>query len=107
MATSRVRFQVLINGRPIAVTGIGDYGVLSAIVSWVRRNPAAISDVDRADPAFDEQWFLKERCDLHLGALDTVRQLNHSWAEHTLSPGDEITIRVLADGEYELPNADA
>ena len=107
MATSRIRFQVSINGHPVAIVGVGDYGVLHAIVSWVRRSPAAITDEVRARPDFDEQWFLKERCELLLGALDTIAQRDHSWPKRDLSPGDEITIRVLADGDYEVPSADA
>ena len=108
MATAPLRFEVLINGKVVATTGVGGAnGVLSAIVTWVRRNPAAISAKVRADPDFDELAFLNEFCELELRALDSVADQHNSWGKHGLRPGDEVTIRVLPSGEYDAPNGAA
>jgi hypothetical protein len=106
MANAPLRFEVLVNGKVVATTGVGAaYGVLSAIVTWVRRNPAAISAKVRADPDFDELTFLNEVCEVELGALDSVADQHSSWGKHGLRPGDEVTIRVLPSGQYDAPTA--
>jgi hypothetical protein len=104
MTNAPLRFEVLVNGKVVATTGVGSaYGVLSAVVSWVRRNPAAISAKIRADPDFDELTVLKEVCEVELGALDSVANRHSSWGKHDLRPGDEVTIRVLPSGQYDAP----
>jgi hypothetical protein len=103
MANAPLRFEVFVNGAPVAVMGTNEFGVLSAIVGWVKRNPAAITDELRSNPKFDEAAFLSETCDLQLGALDSTSDRHASWKGTPLRPGDEVTIKVLPGGEYDDP----
>jgi hypothetical protein len=98
-----LRFQVLVNGKPIAITGTSTFGVLTTIVNWVRRDPAAITDELRKSPNFDEVKFSAEVCELELSALDSITKRHASWGATTLRPGDEVTVRILPSGEYDDP----
>lgn len=103
MATGAVRFEVLLNGKRVAIIGVGDFGVLSAIVNRVRRSPDSVSERHRQDAGFDEAHYLEESCRLSLTSLDSVSKSHATWEGHALSPGDEVTIRVLQGGEYDMP----
>jgi len=103
MPNELLRFEVLVNGQPIAVTGTNSYGVLSAIVSWVRRSPGAITDDVRSRPNFDEDAFLKETCELELGGMDSTANRHVGWPGVNLKPGDEVTIRILSGGKFDPP----
>jgi hypothetical protein len=102
-ASAPVRFEVLLNGRRVAVIGMEQFGVVSAIITWVRRNPKNITEKMRADPSFDELHFLREQCELELGGLDAATDEHVFWAKEALRPGSEITIRVLPPGEFDIP----
>ena len=107
MVTSNInaplRIEVLLNGRRVAIAGVESLGVLSAIVTWVRRNPANITAKMRADPEFDELHFLRETCELELSGLDSVTDKHLFWAREALRPGSEVTIRVLGPGAIDRP----
>jgi hypothetical protein len=66
MKTAPVRFEILKNGRRLAVTGIEKFGVLSAVISWIRRNPANVTSEMRRDDGFDELQFLREICEIEI-----------------------------------------
>jgi hypothetical protein len=76
---------------------------MSAIITWVRRNPKNITEKMRADPGFDELHFLRELCELEVGGLDAATDTHLSWAKEALRPGSEITIRVLSAGGFDPP----
>jgi hypothetical protein len=103
-----MRFEITVNGKRYCVAGSGAYGVLSAILSWVKRRP------DRYDPAKNkdctlEEWATEELT-FDVGGLDSSdpagsRQIrwNPKDGPMVLKPGDEVLIRVLADGEFDEP----
>lgn len=105
-STASLRLELLINGRRIAIAGLEGFGVLSAIVDWVRRSPDAITPKMRAQASFDERRFLEEVCEIHLGGLNSVTGEDLFWAKQALGPGAEVTIRILAAGEYDPPRLD-
>jgi hypothetical protein len=96
MPVAPLRFEVFVNGDPVGTVGTNDFGVLTAIVGWVKRNPAAITTEMRGNPKFNETLFLTETCDLQLSALDSVANRHELWNSTTLKPGDEVIIKVLA-----------
>jgi len=109
-ATTPLRVEVLLNGRRVAVAGVGSFGVISAIVTSARRNPADITDKMRSDKEFDEVHFLREICELEVAGLDAVADKHVFWAREALRPGSEVTIRILPAGEFDAPqrsNGDA
>ena len=81
-----IAFEVSINGKKSTTAGIGDYGVLSAILSWVRR---------RADGS--------EEMTFDLGGLlsDDQQTENLRWLSENLKVGDEVTIRIVDIAQVE------
>ena len=104
-ATAPLRVEVLVNGRRVAIAGIEAFGVLSAVVTWVRRNPASVTANMRCDKDFDETHFLREVCELELTGLDAVADTHLFWAKEALRPGNEITIRILSGGHFDAPQS--
>jgi len=98
-----VRLEVSVNGEVRCVGGVGDFGVLSAIVGWVRRHPDRIHPDVRSDSEFDEAEMLKERIDVQFGGLDSRTDRHVHWLAECLKPGDVVSIRILAEGEYDDP----
>ena len=93
-----MRFQIVINGRKICTAGIKDYGVLSAIASWVLRDPAKYDS--QKHPSLEE--FSAEELDFRVGGL--LNDGTHvEWHKQEVKPGDEITIKILKSGEYDEP----
>jgi Uma2 family endonuclease len=72
-------FTVFVNGQKVATLGIGNGGVLSAIVNWVGGRFRAEGGEFR----------------LHLGGLDSVAREHLRWPAPPLAVGDEVTVRLL------------
>jgi len=98
-----LRLEILLNGRRLAIAGVEQFGVLSAIVSWVRRNPDKVTPEMRKREGFDELHFLREICEFQLSGLDSVTDESVFWVKEELRPGSEVTIRVLPQGEFDAP----
>ena len=102
-ATASLRVEVLLNGKRIAIAGVNSFGVISAGVTWARRNPADVTAKMRADKEFNEGDFLREICELDITGLDAVKDKHVSWAHGILQPGNEVTVRILAAGPFDPP----
>ena len=98
-----VRLEVSVNGTVRCVGGVGDFGVLSAIVGWVKRRSDRIHPDVRSAPDFDEAGMLKQRIDVQFGGLDSSSDQHVHWLNEELKPGDVVTIRVLGEGEFDQP----
>ncbi|MBQ0929412.1 hypothetical protein KAK07_19445 [Ideonella sp. 4Y16] len=103
MPDAAVRFEICINDQPLATIGLEDCGVLTALVSRVRRSPARITEAHRQQPGFDEAEFLQDRCELSMSGLDSGRDLHWHWGSRALAPGDVVTVRVLPAGPCDPP----
>ena len=100
---SNIRFQVLVNGEVRGTAGMESLGVLSVIIDWVRRDPARASDLAEEHPEFPDEDWIGNKVHIRLGGLDTVTSEHVEWFGNELQVGDEVTVRVLAPGEYDLP----
>ena len=98
-----VRLEVSVNSVVRCVGGIGDFGVLSAIVGWVKRRSERIHPEVRSATDFDEAEMLKQRIDVQFGGLDSSTDRHVQWLNEELKPGDVVTIRVLGEGEFDQP----
>jgi hypothetical protein len=81
-----VHSKVYLNGKKLCLAGIGDDGVLSAIVNWVGegRWPADLF--------------------LHVGGLVTVTQEHVAWVrQKSLGIGDEIRIKIVDESPVDVP----
>ena len=101
------RFQILVNGEPLCLVGHDGFGVLSAVVSWCQRNPAAF---DPTKSPMSREDYVAEELKLEIGALDTnspraTRDVG--WLDRTgplqLKAGDEVVIRILGSGPFDAP----
>ena len=100
---ARIRMEVSVNGVVRCVGGVGDFGVLNTIVTWVRRRPEMIHPTLRDIPEFNEADALKEELDVTLGGLDSTLDNQLDWLKESLKPGDVVTIRLLPEGDYDAP----
>jgi hypothetical protein len=90
-----VRFQVLVNGEQIALAGLGDFGVLTALLTWVKRDPALF-------PKNKARVTIEEWCEETLDvSVVGSRWPNASreFCKVELKPGDEVVVRILGPGE--------
>jgi len=98
-----VRLEVSVNGKVRCVGGIGEFGVLSAIVGWVKRMADRVHPDVRAEPTYDEADMLAQRIDVQFGGLDSATDRHVSWLNEQLKPGDVVTVRILGEGEFDEP----
>lgn len=87
-----IALRVSRNGEDVCLAGVGDVGVLTAIVGWVKR-PEGQLDPD--DPGED-------RLNLNIGALDSRTDENQQWPSQDLVVGDSVTIQIV-EAEMEDP----
>lgn len=94
MNVDNIRFQLEINGKPICISGVDGYGVLSAIVTWAKRDPTKFSLMKLPHSSLEE--FSREELRIEFGGLDSNR--HRSWHQEELKVGDVVSIRILAPG---------
>jgi hypothetical protein len=95
-AEQNVRFRLLVNGEVKGIAGLPSFGVLTQTLSWLSRDP------DRF-PRENERKYLSNKVSLRLGGLDTVSKEFVEWYECELHAGDEFTIQILPQGEFDRP----
>ena len=105
MSSAPLRFELLINGEKVTVAGVNDFGVMSGIVSWVKRSPSKVTAKLRARDGFDEAEFLKEVCEVTVTGLDSSNEHHFQWVQRALVPGDEVTFRILSQGDVDVPQS--
>jgi hypothetical protein len=81
-------FEVYLNGEKLCTAGLGDAGVLSAILSW--RGAQPYKDGTKPDAPSIE---------FSVGGLTSPAGENVRWAEPSVRAGDEILIRIV-DTEF-------
>ena len=92
------RFQVLGNGEHFCTAGL-ESGVLSVMITWVRRDPAA------HPPHLSESAEESEGgdVDLHVGGLQNDVHLD--WCNVCVDVGDETIVRILGPGPSDPPES--
>jgi len=88
-------FHVFLNGKKVSTAGVGDVGVFSAHVTWVRRKGGDTS-AKRPDR-------VEEELTLYVGGLVTPKEEHVHWLDKVLQVGDEVSIRVGEDGQTDRP----
>lgn len=86
-------FEVTINGEKMCRAGVEDYGVISAIFSYVKARPQANTE-NTNNRDSDEP-------NLHVGGL--VNDTHLDWLDGILEVGDEVTIRVIEADHADAP----
>jgi hypothetical protein len=85
-------FEVYLNGEKLCMAGLGDAGVVSAILSWRGNQPFK----DGAAP---------ESASIEFSVLGLTSQAGEHvrWAEPKVRVGDEIRIRIVDVGRADAP----
>jgi hypothetical protein len=98
---AHVCFEVHVNGKRACVAGIGELGVLSAILTWVKRSPT------RRAKGLAKQTWCKEELTLGVGGLITHEERESSkrveWLGRDLAVGDEIRIVITSRAKHDPP----
>ena len=92
-------FEVTINGEKVCTAGVGDDGVLTAILALVQRQ--TVSDGTR-----DKQDAESESLNVRVGGIANVEpglSEHLEWLYKDLSVGDEITIKIIESSECDVP----
>lgn len=87
-------FEVYCNGEKLCTAGIGEFGVLTAILTWVSHDPEKLKKWAESGIPDTEPTSL----DFTVGGLGRCvgeAGENLRWVESELAVGDEIRIRVV------------
>ena len=90
-----IGFEISVNGKRLCTAGVGDHGVLTAILSWVRRKGEHTRD---KRPHSSE-----EELTLEVGGLITPRQEHVRWQRHPVRVGDEIHLKIVQVSTVDKP----
>ncbi len=92
-----VRYEVLVNRQLKCTSGIdGLGGVLTAMLTWVKRECQQDDEVSEDEQIIESHWF-------KVGGIDPLTDDHVQWYEEPVEPGDEITIRILGPGPADEP----
>jgi hypothetical protein len=91
-----IRYQVLINGRVVCTSGVEGLGVLTAILTWIKRKRRADDHAPGTDEILESHY-------LKVGGTTSGSDEHLQWCEEPLQEGDEIVIRILGPGAADKP----
>lgn len=93
-------FEIHINGKKVCIAGIdSEFGVLSSILTWVKRDLKEFPDQKRENIQEEE---LKFDLGGHISHGKNDYE-NLDWIRKSLSVGDELTIKIIESDEYDEP----
>jgi hypothetical protein len=81
-----IAFEVFINGHRICLAGVGNDGVLNAIVNWLGRPNS------------------KEKIRLHVAGSDWITDESLRWIVPSIGVGAEILVKVVEANSADLPD---
>ena len=90
-------FQLHLNGKKVCTAGIGDPGVLSANVTWVRR--------EIENPRTNNAASVDEELTLQVGGLVSETDEHVRWIQRRLKVGDEVCIRIVQTARIDRPRS--
>jgi hypothetical protein len=82
-----IAFEVSLNGKKVCVAGVGHLGVLTTMLSWVRR--------EGRNTETREPENVDEELTLNVGGLISSKNEHVRWTENELTVGDEVRVRVM------------
>jgi hypothetical protein len=95
-------FQIFINGKKICTAGIqSEFGVLTSILTWVKRDLSQFSSEDR-------HKMYEEEIDFNVGGHISYGKNDYEnldWIKRSLSPGDEIKIKIIESPQADEPSS--
>lgn len=97
-----ISFEVKINGEKVCIAGIEhEFGALATILSWVSRDLRDFPEESRSRVPQEELKFDVSGT-IAYGKNDDE---NLRWVHRSLSPGDEINIKILESAHFDEPKS--
>eukprot|EP00918_Siedleckia_nematoides_P060767 GHVU01132633.1.p1 GENE.GHVU01132633.1~~GHVU01132633.1.p1 ORF type:complete len:125 (-),score=23.29 GHVU01132633.1:53-427(-) len=95
-----IGFDIKLNGEHVCTAGVKQEGVLTAIVTWVKRAIPSSAANELTNPEYEEELTFD------VGGL--VQDLdsddiNVKWVDRVLQMGDEICIKVVQTSDVDRP----
>ncbi len=93
-------FEIKINGEKVCNAGLYSTGVLSTIISWVKKNH------EDSTSNQESESLIKKRIAISVGgtSLDVEGdRYNYKWIDRTLQVGDEINIKIVENSKIDEP----
>jgi hypothetical protein len=90
-----IAFEVFLNGNKVCTAGVGDLGVLTAMLTWVRR--------EGKNTEFKESRNVEEELTLNVGGFVSSKHEHVRWSESTLAVGDDIRVCVVDLESVDVP----
>ena len=82
-----IAFEVFLNGNKVCTAGVGDLGVLTAMLTWVRR--------EGKNTESKESRNVEEELTLNVGGFVSSKNEHVRWTDDKLTVGDEVCIRII------------
>jgi hypothetical protein len=90
-----IAFEAEVNGVRACLSGVGEAGVLTAVLSWVKTHEMTAESGEQAG-----------KLELQIGGLqqgDGEPDAHVTWLDSELAVGDEIRIRIVNASEIDEP----
>src|SRR5688572_12027910 len=91
-------FEVYVNGKPVCRAGLENFGVMSAVLNRVKRNP-------KNHPKLTDPTAFEEELGFSVGGLilDGAGDEHVDYTLPAIQHGDEITIKVVDSDKFDPP----
>ena len=91
-----IAFEVFLNGNKVCRAGVGDLGVLTTVLSWVRR--------EGRNTETKEPGNIEEELTLNVSGLISSKKEHVRWSESKVTIGDEVRVRVVSAESVDPPD---
>jgi hypothetical protein len=91
--TQMIAFEVYVNGEYVCTAGVGELGVVSATLTWVRRAP----ENSQNGKSFEEELTFD------VGGLSKTASVG--WLRRELAVGDHVKIKVISAATVDTPRS--
>ncbi len=100
------RFQIVFNGKPLAVAGVAKAGSLMFSAHWMRLDRSSrMRGPDGKLGDKPKHWIGSQANLVLMGNPFDGKQDHELWADEELAVGDEILLKVLPPGRLSRPKA--
>ena len=97
-----IAFDIFLNGERVCTAGVeSDFGMLTAVFSWTKRDLAMLPNEIRSEvPVEDLKMIVSGQ-----KSLGENRFENLQWQGRELQPGDDIRIRIVEADQVDMPES--
>jgi len=89
-----IAFEIYLNGEKICTAGVGRFGVLTAILGWVKRSPF-VEEEEGSETDINDR---EEETYINVSGLignDRIGYESVKWLRQNLDIGDLVTVKVV------------